>query len=334
MPGQKALGGFLNGPVEHRFVTRNVSGGRNEDRLVVVQAGGRLMAVVADGAGGVGNAARTAQDICLAAEQEMLTRRQHEVAWDSFLGALDVALSARGEGGESTAVVVEFHDGEVRGASVGDSGVWMLGKTGALELSGGQVRKPLIGTGLARPVPFGPRRVEGRVLLATDGLWKCAAPPAIAAAACVQDLDGAADALVDAVRLKSGGLQDDVALVLVELAPGQGVHVDAERAERVQWFAGYVDALDNQSQRCAGGDGPVACPCCGFLTLGERGGFEICPVCFWEDDGQDDADAALVRGGPNGSLSLEQARTNYRAIGACEPRCKQHVRPPRPEEIP
>ncbi|MFF1770133.1 CPCC family cysteine-rich protein [Streptomyces sp. NPDC058249] len=34
-------------------------------------------------------------------------------------------------------------------------------------------------------------------------------------------------------------------------------------------------------------DGPYGCPCCGFLTLDERGSYEICPVCFWEDDGQD-----------------------------------------------
>ena len=32
--------------------------------------------------------------------------------------------------------------------------------------------------------------------------------------------------------------------------------------------------------------GPYACPCCGFVTLPERGGCEICPVCFWKDDGQ------------------------------------------------
>src|SRR5690606_15709062 len=42
-----------------------------------------------------------------------------------------------------------------------------------------------------------------------------------------------------------------------------------------------------------------ACPCCGHPTLGERAGFEICPVCFWEDDGQDDVDAHVERGGPN-----------------------------------
>ncbi len=32
------------------------------------------------------------------------------------------------------------------------------------------------------------------------------------------------------------------------------------------------------------------CPCCSFLTLSGRGDYEICPVCFWEDDGSDDID--------------------------------------------
>src|SRR6516165_12493145 len=53
------------------------------------------------------------------------------------------------------------------------------------------------------------------------------------------------------------------------------------------------------------------CPCCGYLTLCGRAGYEICPVCFWEDDGQDTHDADEVRGGPNGSLSLTQARANF-----------------------
>jgi len=62
------------------------------------------------------------------------------------------------------------------------------------------------------------------------------------------------------------------------------------------------------------------CPCCGCRTLGERGGDEICPVCFWEDDGQDDHDADEVRGGPNDKLSLTQARQNFREFGACSRR--------------
>jgi hypothetical protein len=80
--------------------------------------------------------------------------------------------------------------------------------------------------------------------------------------------------------------------------------------------------------------GPYACPCCSFITLAERSGYEICPVCFWEDDGQDDHDADLVRGGPNGRLSLTAARANFRAMGACDERCRQFVREPLPAERP
>ncbi|MGY0058446.1 CPCC family cysteine-rich protein [Streptomyces sp. LZ34] len=58
----------------------------------------------------------------------------------------------------------------------------------------------------------------------------------------------------------------------------------------------------------------VACPCCRHRTLRERANFEICMECGWEDDGQDDKDAHIVRGGPNGSLSLAQARREHLAF--------------------
>lgn len=106
-----------------------------------------------------------------------------------------------------------------------------------------------------------------------------------------------------------------------------------ELARRREWFGEYCRRLDQGSIV----QGPESgrrfpCPCCRFLTLEERGGFEICPVCFWEDDGQDNHDASVVRGGPNGALSLEQARRNYAAYAACDERAKEHVRPPLPEE--
>lgn len=82
------------------------------------------------------------------------------------------------------------------------------------------------------------------------------------------------------------------------------------------------------------GGAPYGCPCCGYLTLGERGGFEICDVCFWEDDGQDAHDADVIRGGPNGPLSLTQARLNFARFGACSERHVVHVRPPTAEEHP
>ena len=60
--------------------------------------------------------------------------------------------------------------------------------------------------------------------------------------------------------------------------------------------------------------------------------YDICPVCFWEDDGQDDHDADVVRGGPNGSLSLTIARHNYVNYAACDVRFVQNVRSPTDEE--
>jgi Cysteine-rich CPCC len=65
----------------------------------------------------------------------------------------------------------------------------------------------------------------------------------------------------------------------------------------------------------------------------KRADHEICKVCFWHDDGQDDREAELVWLGPNGSLSLTQARANYKAFGACEKGFLSNVRPPKPQEV-
>jgi hypothetical protein len=83
-------------------------------------------------------------------------------------------------------------------------------------------------------------------------------------------------------------------------------------AQRTAWFAGYMNTR-NVFAPLAGG--PYSCPCCGHPVLPERGRYEICVECGWEDDGQDDHDSHVVRGGPNGSLSLDDARAAYVARG-------------------
>lgn len=50
------------------------------------------------------------------------------------------------------------------------------------------------------------------------------------------------------------------------------------------------------------------CPGCGYPTLSERGGYELCLICDWEDDNQDDETADEVWGGPNSALSLTESR--------------------------
>ena len=75
------------------------------------------------------------------------------------------------------------------------------------------------------------------------------------------------------------------------------------------------------------------CPCCKFKTLYGRSHYELCPVCYWEDDGQDEHDAGEVRGGPNGSLSLHEAQSNFRNFGAMEEQFKSKVRKPYTDEL-
>jgi hypothetical protein len=75
------------------------------------------------------------------------------------------------------------------------------------------------------------------------------------------------------------------------------------------------------------------CPCCRFKTLHGRGQDEICPVCYWQDDGQDESDTEVILGGPNKHLSLRQAQEQFKRIGAVDELLLQYVRKPMPDEI-
>jgi hypothetical protein len=74
------------------------------------------------------------------------------------------------------------------------------------------------------------------------------------------------------------------------------------------------------------------CPCCGYRTLNTPDSLALCPVCWWEDDGQEDRDAAEVRLTVNGQLSLEEARAHYVQYGAAHPRFLKYVRKPQVTE--
>lgn len=63
-----------------------------------------------------------------------------------------------------------------------------------------------------------------------------------------------------------------------------------------------------------------SCPCCWFPTLYKRNVYDICCICWWEDDGQDEHNKHDVLGWPNWTLSLYQAqkiifsKINYKKI--------------------
>lgn len=76
------------------------------------------------------------------------------------------------------------------------------------------------------------------------------------------------------------------------------------------------------------------CACCGFLTISDKepGTFEICPVCFWEDDNVQ-LNNIDYEGGAN-EESLREARQNFKKFGASSLRFSKQVRAPLPDEIP
>ena len=59
----------------------------------------------------------------------------------------------------------------------------------------------------------------------------------------------------------------------------------------------------------------------------------LCPVCWWEDDGQEDGDAYEIRLTVNGHLSLAEAREYYSRCGASNPRFLPYVRKPMGTEL-
>ena len=198
-------------PGEHhglRWVTRTASvGSHGDDRVAVVVHSDVVRIVVADGAGnsGVGGLAAA----CLVSLAERLSSDWEPTA---ILRAADAAIVKDNRGAETTGVVLGIRNGRMTGAGVGDSGAWLLFPDDLEHLTSRQRRKPLLGSGSATPVRF-EARLEGRLLVATDGLLKYASRDHLIRAS-EGDLDAAADSLMESVRLPTGALQDDVGLVL------------------------------------------------------------------------------------------------------------------------
>lgn len=82
-------------------------------------------------------------------------------------------------------------------------------------------------------------------------------------------------------------------------------------SNRRSWFDAYFEDVRSGIRKSPSCGMLYTCPCCGYPTLSERGGYDICEICFWEDDGQDDPNADEVWGGPNKGYSLTKARENF-----------------------
>lgn len=71
------------------------------------------------------------------------------------------------------------------------------------------------------------------------------------------------------------------------------------------------------------------CPCCGYKTIDSDGHYDICPICFWEDDPFQKVN--IDEEGAN-KISLVEAQANYFRLGVSEEQFSHHVRKPRIED--
>lgn len=73
--------------------------------------------------------------------------------------------------------------------------------------------------------------------------------------------------------------------------------------------------LLNHSVRVEGDEAKkYPCPCCGKMTLGNRGEYDICSLCGWEDDGIEEGN----RYSTSNHMTLIQGQTNFLLYGKCD----------------
>ncbi len=96
--------------------------------------------------------------------------------WFEVLLEFDYELCVGRSNGETTGVIAYIDEEGVRGASVGDSGAWLISASGAMvDMTARQRRRPMLGSGEALPVELETDHRGSRILLASDGLIKYAA---------------------------------------------------------------------------------------------------------------------------------------------------------------
>jgi len=185
----------------------------NQDAHAVLQKDDRLIIIVADGAGGIGGGAAASAQFVRDVEARV-DSIDTAAGWVRALSQIDCAICQ----GETTGIVLDITEKKIVGSSVGDSQARIYDFDQEHDLTEVQVRKPLLGTGDARPCSIEGAFTSGILIAGTDGFWNYAKRDVIMAEAPHLPFPTSAKKLLDMARLPSGALWDDTTVIVVKRA--------------------------------------------------------------------------------------------------------------------
>jgi serine/threonine protein phosphatase PrpC len=193
---------------------------KSQDTIGIFERDDVLVVVLADGGGGLRGGEAASR--CLVAVVESVVKDpafalDQVQPWFDVFRATDSALAANGTG-ETTGTVVVLGPRGIIGVSAGDSEAWIVTPTRVDDLTVGQQTRQRLGGNRVIPAAFGRATLPGILVVASDGLFKYAAGEVIARLVRASAIETAAEHLVELVRLRSGKVADDVAVVLVRTA--------------------------------------------------------------------------------------------------------------------
>lgn len=188
-------------------------GNEGDDSLIVFERMGVIWFCVSDGAGGTGGGKFASLYVVTAFEGLSETNEFCcPEDFETFLMQIDKDIARENNCGEATAVLGRIESNIITGASVGDSEAWIFNKDYEYQITSLQNRKPLLGSGAAKPIGFGPIVLESALLVGSDGLFKYSKFNLLQQQMAAF---GNAEKMANVAKLSTGALQDDVSIIVV-----------------------------------------------------------------------------------------------------------------------
>lgn len=181
-----------------------------------------VLCCLADGQGGQAGGAAAAQaavEESLKAASSFPAKDLFDAAsWYGIVSAADEAVCADDAAGFTTLISLCVSEGQVCGASCGDSGALLLQNGRDWILTENQRKNPPVGSSAASPVAFSARLQPGwKLLVMSDGVWKYVGWENIARMAATQSGETLIASLRQAALDANGGkLDDDFSVALLQ----------------------------------------------------------------------------------------------------------------------